>query len=135
MKLNPTHPVTEDDREKNTRLTIKYPPAQPLTIIPIATPTLLDPNTLPTTVGIVLKNPPFAAPLIITNAISGPKLLLTGHRTNILNALKSSAMNNVLTGPIKSDRNPHANRPTAEEKLNPATKPAPAEGERPREAE
>jgi hypothetical protein len=73
--------------------------------------------------------------LIITNAISGPKLLLTGHRTNILNALKSNAMNNVFTGPIESDRNPHANRPTADEKLKPATKPAPAEGERPREVE
>jgi hypothetical protein len=73
--------------------------------------------------------------LIITNAINGPKLLLTGHKTNILIAENNSAMKSVLTGPIESDRKPHARRPTAEEKLNPATRPAPAEGERPREVE
>lgn len=116
-------------------LTKRYPPAQPVTIIPIATPTRRLPNTLPTTVGIVLKNPPFAIPFITTNAISGPNVLDTGQMTSILMALMSNAMKRVLTGPMKSDKNPHARRPTAEEKLNPATRPAPVEGERPSEVE
>jgi hypothetical protein len=100
----------------------------------MATLTLLDPNTLPTTVGIVEKKPPFAAPLIITNRINGPSEFDTGQIANILNALKNKDRSRVFTGPIKSQRKPQHRRPTAEEKLKPATSPAPAEGERPRDA-
>ena len=93
--------------------------------MPIATPTLLLPKTLITTVGIVLKNPPFAAPLITTNAIRGPREVETGQITSILTALRARAMKSVLTGPIQSHRNPQMSLPTAEEKLKPATRPAP----------
>ena len=41
-------------------------------------------------------------------------------------------MKSVLTGPMASEAKPHARRPTADEKLKPATRPAPAEGDRPR---
>lgn len=114
--------------------TIKYPPAQPDTIIPIATPTRRLPNTLPTTVGIVLKNPPFAAPLIITKAIKGPNVFDTGQSTSMLSALRIRERRRVFTGPIESDSNPQHNRPTADEKLKPATRPAPADADSPSEA-
>ena len=117
------------------QLTSRYPPAHPETIIPIATPTLRLPNTLPTTVGIVLKNPPFAAPFMITKTINGPRVSDTGHSTNILRALIKSEMKSVLTGPMKSARNPQRRRPTADEKLKPATRPAPADGDSPSEFE
>lgn len=39
----------------------------------------------------------------------------------------------MLTGPIESERKPQISLPTAEEKLNPATRPAPSEAERPTE--
>jgi hypothetical protein len=81
----------------------------------------------------VLKKPPFAAPLMMTKRIKGPKELETGHIASMLSALSISEMRRVFTGPIKSDRKPQHSRPTAEEKLNPATRPAPAEGERPKE--
>jgi hypothetical protein len=82
----------------------------------------------------VLKNPPLAAPLIITNTINGPSEFDTGHKTSILNALMIRDSKRVFTGPMKSDRSPQHNRPTADEKLNPATRPAPADAESPREA-
>ena len=102
--------------------------------MPIATPTLRLPKTEPTTVGMVLKNPPFAAPLIITNAIRGARVVDAGQRASILSALKISERSSVFTGPMKSDRRPQQRRPTADEKLNPATRPAPADGESPSEA-
>jgi len=67
------------------------------------------------------------------NAINGPSVLETGHNTNILRALSINERNRVFTGPIKSERKPQPRRPTADEKLNPATIPAPADDERPRE--
>lgn len=102
--------------------------------MPIATLTRLEPNTLPTTVGIVEKKPPFAAPLMMTNRINGPKEFDTGQIANMLKALRNNERSKVLTGPIESHRKPQQRRPTAEEKLKPATRPAPADGERPREA-
>lgn len=101
--------------------------------MPIATPTRLLPNTLMTTVGIVLKNPPLAIPFMITNTTKGPRELDTGQIANILNALPSKDRRSVLTGPIESDMKPQQRRPTADEKLKPATRPAPAEADRPRE--
>ena len=114
--------------------TIRYPPAQPVTIIPIATETLAEPKTLPTTVGIVEKNPPFAAPLMMTKAIRGATVLDTGHNTSMLNALKRRDRKSVLSGPTRSPRNPNPSLPRAEEKLKPATKPAPVLVERPSDA-
>jgi hypothetical protein len=70
--------------------------------MPIATPTLAEPNTLPTTVGIVEKKPPFPAPLMITNAMRGARVLDTGHNASILIALSSSEMRRVFSGPKRS---------------------------------
>lgn len=114
-------------------LTSRYPPAHPDTIIPIATLTLALPKTLPATVGIVAKKPPLAAPLIMTNAISGPSEVETGQKINILTAEVIRAKNNEFNGPIRSQRRPEMSRPTADEKLKLATRPAPALGARWRE--
>jgi hypothetical protein len=108
-------------------LTSKYPPTHPVTIIPIATLTLAEPKTFPTTVGIVEKNPPFAIPLIITNATSGATELDTGQRTSMLTALSSRERKSVFSGPNLSLKNPHMSLPRAEEKLKAATTPAPTE--------
>jgi len=121
-------------KEDSVNHTSKYPPIQPVTIMPIATDTLADPNTFPTTVGIVEKNPPLDAPLTMTNATRGPRVLDTGHNTNILPAHVANARKSVFNGPILSLRSPHPIRPTAEEKLKPATRAAPELEERPREA-
>ena len=107
-------------------LTKRYPPAHPDTIIPMATLTLALPKTPPATVGMVAKKPPFAAPLTITKVMSGPNEVEAGQRTNILTAEVINARNSEFKGPIKSQSNPEKSRPTAEEKLKPATRPAPA---------
>lgn len=64
----------------------------------------------------------------------GPRVVDTGHNTSILTELSSSEMRRVFSGPKRSLMNPQARRPTADEKLKPATSPAPALGERPSEA-
>lgn len=107
------------------RLTRRYPPAHPVTIMPMATETLADPKTFPITVGMVAKNPPLAIPLMTTNATRGPSDSDTGHSTSILTALNRRETNSVLRGPTLSLPNPQINRPTADEKLKAATKPAP----------
>lgn len=106
--------------------TKRYPPPQPVTIIPIATDTRAEPKTLPTTVGMVAKNPPFAMPLMITKMISGPREIETGQRTSMLNAVSKREMNSVFRGPSLSLLKPQRSRPTADEKLKAATRPAPA---------
>ena len=125
------HPVNvsgvgESDVGQKMVPTKRYPPAHPDTIIPIATLTLALPKTLLATVGMVAKKPPFAAPLIITKAMSGPNEVETGHRTNILTADVINARKSEFKGPIRSQSNPEKSLPTAEEKLKPATRPAPA---------
>lgn len=102
--------------------------------MPIDTDTLADPKTLPTTVGIVAKKPPLAIPLIITKAMRGPKVLDTGHKINMLPALRIRETKSVFNGPTASLMNPQVNRPMAEEKLKPATRPAPAPEDNPRES-
>jgi hypothetical protein len=74
----------------------------------------------------IAKKPPFAAPLIITKAMSGANEVETGHRTNILTADTINARRSEFNGPIRSQSRPERSRPTAEEKLKPATRPAPA---------
>ena len=101
-----------------------------MVIIPIATPALADPNTLPTTVGIVEKNPPFAAPLIITNTARGARLIETGHIVSMLTAPRHREMNSVLRGPSASLARPKNKRPAAEARLKPATRAAPVLEER-----
>ncbi len=101
--------------------------------MPIATETLAEPKTLPTTVGMVEKNPPFAAPLMMAKATRGTSVLDTGHNTSMLNALRRRDIKTVLSGPIRSHRNPNPSRPKADEKLKPATKPAPVLVERPKD--
>lgn len=108
--------------------TIKYPPAQPVTIIPIATGTLADPKTFPTTVGIVEKKPPFDIPLIMTKTTNGPIDVDTGQSISMLRALSKRDMKSVFNGPTESQQKPQPSRPMADEKLKAATKPAPTLG-------
>lgn len=58
----------------------------------------------------------------------------TGHNASILTELSTNDRRRVFSGPKRSLMNPQARRPTADEKLKPATSPAPALGERPSEA-
>lgn len=120
-------------REKEAFHTIKYPPTHPVTVIPIATDTLADPNTLLITVGMVEKKPPFATPLIIAKAIIGPIESDNGHSTSILTALSRRELNSVFSGPMVSQHNPQIRRPMAEEKLKAATTPAPVPDDIPKE--
>jgi hypothetical protein len=110
---------------------MRYPPIQPLTIMPIATPTRAEPKTFPTTVGIVEKKPPFAMPLMITKAISGPRELERGHITIKLTALRRRVMKSVVNEPNLSHAKPDPRRPIAEQKLKAASRPAPADEGRP----
>jgi hypothetical protein len=71
---------------------------------------------------------------MITNAIKGPNEFDTGQRTSMLKALIISERSKVFTGPMKSDKIPQHSRPTADEKLKPATRPAPADGDSPSDA-
>jgi hypothetical protein len=75
----------------------------------------------------VEKNPPFAMPFMMTNAMSGPIELETGHKTSMLTALRRREAKSVFSGPNVSLQYPHVSRPSAEEKLNAATTPAPTE--------
>ncbi|GMF70098.1 unnamed protein product [Aspergillus oryzae] len=93
--------------------------------MPIATDTRAEPNTFPTTVGMVEKKPPLPIPLIITKTINGPMDVETGQRISMLRALSKRDMNRVFSGPSLSLQKPHISLPTAEEKLNAATTPAP----------
>ena len=104
---------------------MRYPAPQLVTIMPIATETLADPKTLPTTVGIVAKKPPFAIPLITTKIARGARLFEAGQTTSILMALTLSDRSKEFRGPIMSHRTPLTTLPTADAKLNPAKSPAP----------
>ena len=97
--------------------TSKYPPTHPVTIIPIATETLCEPNSLPTTVGIVAKKPPFEAPLMITNITIGPSEFEIGQITKMLMVVKKSTIRRVFRGPRTSPVIPAERRPTADEIL------------------
>lgn len=112
-------------------LTIKYPGPQHVNIIPSATDTLRLPNNPPATVGVAAKNPPFAAPLRIQKTIRGPTVVENGQITSILNALSRSEIKSVFMDPMLSHIMPQSSLPTAEEKLNAATKPAAAVFENP----
>jgi hypothetical protein len=97
----------------------------------MATETLREPKTAPTTVGITAKKPPFAIPLIITKAISGPREFEIGQITSMEIPETINETRSVFNGPIKSALSPSRSLPIALEKLNPATRPAPAESDSP----
>jgi hypothetical protein len=78
----------------------KYPPVHPVIIIPIVTGTLTEPYKVPTAVGILVKNDPFAMPLIIANATKGASEPETGHIDSIVTALTNIAMKIVFRGPM-----------------------------------
>ena len=86
---------------------------------------------MPTTVGIVVKNPPLAIPLMITKATSGPREFDKGHITIKLIAHSNRVKNSVFREPSLSHAKPDDRRPIAEEKFQPASKPAPAVEESP----
>lgn len=94
--------------------------------MPIATVTRAEPKQLPTTVGIVEKNPPFAIPLTTLNTASGARVVDTGQTASVLTAARVSARNRALRGPILSHKIPLTILPIADEKLKPANNPAPA---------
>ena len=99
--------------------------------MPIAVETLAEPKTFPTTVGIVEKKPPFEMPFKITKAIKGPKLVEAGHKASMLSPVIMSDISKVLRAPSLSHNMPQPIRPTADEKLNPATSPAPVPDDKP----
>ncbi|KAJ8123929.1 hypothetical protein O1611_g9480 [Lasiodiplodia mahajangana] len=91
----------------------------------MATVTRAEPKQLPTTVGIVEKNPPFAMPLTTLNIVNGARLVDTGQTASILTAARLSARNSALREPILSHKMPLKILPTADAKLKPANRPAP----------
>jgi hypothetical protein len=97
----------------------------------IATATLALPNTLLIAVGMVEKKAPLAAPLMTTNAMSGPSSVDVGQIASIVMAVKTNDTSTVLIEPTLSEAKPETIRPAAEDKLKPATKPAPTLGEKP----
>lgn len=94
--------------------------------MPMATDTLALPNTFPTTVGMVEKNPPLATPLTTTNSTSGPSDVEAGQMVSMLTAVAIMTANSVFRGPRRSQKSPQPMRPAAEARLKPARRPAPA---------
>lgn len=115
------------------RPTRRYPPTHPVTTMPMATDTLADPNVLPTTVGMVAKNPPLDAPLTTTKTARGASVVDPGHRARMLSAVRTSEQKSELMDPTRSQSIPHTMRPTADERLKPARSAAPVLDERPME--
>lgn len=97
----------------------------------MATATLALPNTLLMAVGIVEKKAPLAAPLITTKTISGASSVDVGQIASIETAVKTRDARTVLIDPTLSDAKPERMRPAAEDRLKPATKPAPTLVEKP----
>lgn len=97
----------------------------------MATDTRWEPNTLPTTVGMTEKKPPLATPLMMTKMASAASDVDVGQMTSMVKALSAKHRNRVFKAPILSQNNPQRTRPTAEAKLNPASRPAPVDDESP----
>ena len=89
-------------------------------------------TVLPTTVGIVLKKPPFPRPLKIAKTVRGASDVDSSQMTNMLKALMESATNSVLIGPTVSQAKPHSTRPSADAIFKATRNPAAAVGENPR---
>ncbi|KAJ2973126.1 hypothetical protein NUW58_g9019 [Xylaria curta] len=76
-----------------------------------------------TTVGIVEKKAPFAAPLRMTNTARGPIEMLNGQIRSILIALRRRDRFKVLSAPMPSARAPPPRRPTKDANWKAATRP------------
>ena len=114
-------------------LTIRYPPIQPVTTMLIATATLALPKQLLTAVGIVEKNAPLAAPLMMTKTMSGASVVDCGHTAMLVSAVRMRDAKTVLREPSLSLMTPEPIRPKADARLKPATRPAPVLEEKPRD--
>lgn len=79
----------------------------------------------------VEKKAPLAAPLMTTKAMSGPSSVEVGQIARKVTAVKTKDTSTVLIEPTLSEAKPERMRPAAEDKLKPATKPAPTLGEKP----
>ena len=97
----------------------------------MTTATLILPKTLLTTVGIVEKKAPLAAPLITTKTISGASVVDAGQTASMVMAVKLNDTSSVLSEPSLSHAMPDPIRPNAEARLKPATRLAPTPGENP----
>jgi hypothetical protein len=117
---------------KSTELTKRYPGPHPVITIPITTGILKLPKSELITGGVAEKKPPLPKPLKMTNTTSGPKEVESGQMRSSVTALSNRERKSVLTGPSLSHSKPQASRPTAEEKLKRATRPAPAVWDSPR---
>jgi hypothetical protein len=91
----------------------------------MAIETCEGPKTLPITVGIVEKKPPFAMPFKMTNGISGANVVEKGQITKLLSPVKTNDRKSTFIAPIRSQRRPQQILPSADAKLKPATNPAP----------
>lgn len=79
----------------------------------------------------VEKKAPLAAPFMITKAMSGPSSVEVGQIASMVMAVKTNDTRIVFIEPTLSEAKPERMRPAAEDKLKPATKPAPTLGEKP----
>lgn len=112
--------------------TVKYPGPHPVIIMPITTGTLRLPKSEITTGGMAEKKLPLPKPLRTTKTTRGPTDVEKGHTKSRVTAFSKRAKKSVFTGPNLSHSIPQTSRPTAEEKLNAATRPAPAVCDNPR---
>lgn len=99
----------------------------------MTTATLTLPNVLLTTVGIVEKKAPLAAPLITTKTINGPNVVDAGQTANMVMAVMANDTSSVLSEPSLSQAMPDPIRPNADARLKPATRLAPTFDEKPRD--
>ena len=90
-----------------------------------------SPNTLLTTVGMVEKKAPLAAPLMTTKTMRGASVVEVGQIASIVTAVRTSEIKTVLSEPSLSLVTPERIRPKAEARLKPATNPAPMPDEKP----
>lgn len=114
-------------------LTIRYPPVQPVRIMPMMRLMFAEPKMWPTAVGIVEKKLPTVMPATITKTIKGPNELAKGHMRNMLAPSKIKAVKRTFRGPRRSQRRPEPMRPRAEAALKAAVRLAPVLDDSPRE--
>lgn len=79
----------------------------------------------------VEKKPPFPTPFITAKNNNGASVVDIGQMASMLIAFRNKQKHRVLRAPILSQRNPQRTLPMAEEKLNPAKRPAPVTNDRP----
>lgn len=100
-------------------------------IMPMTTLTRWLPKMLVATVGVQEKKPPFETPFKMQKIARGARDCETGQMTSMLKADSSSDARSTLTGPNLSQQKPQIIRPMADDRVNPATRPAPVLDEKP----